>query len=130
MSLADSLARLIAPHSYAIPAPSVYANRSPKWPEVEKQHLKSHPACVVTGALRNVEVHHVLPFHLYPEFELEFWNLRTVTRDMHFLYGHCRNWSWYNPHFDADVRLGRQMLLSSLRVRDEGLIDVIRNSKT
>ncbi len=79
--------------------------RSPKWPEVEKAHLKIQPRCACCtpgmdpGA--GVQVHHIFPFHYCialrrPDLELDDRNLITLCEkeegrpgeDHHLLVGH------------------------------------------
>ena len=49
--------------------------RSPKWPGVEKLHLKFHPVCEACGSDKKLNVHHKKPFHLFPQLELDMNNL-------------------------------------------------------
>lgn len=83
--------------------------RSPLWAHVEKQHLLREPGCVVCGYKGKwVQVHHVKPFHLHPELELDPHNLVTLCerkgRDHHLLLGHFDNWKSYNEHIRADAK--------------------------
>lgn len=78
--------------------------RSPKWRSVRENHLKVEPNCIGCGLDFNLEVHHVLPYHLRPEFELEPTNLVTLCRDCHWNIGHLRDWSLCNPHVVDDAR--------------------------
>ena len=52
--------------------------RSPQWGSVRKKHLKNNPVCAACGAKIGVQVHHIRPFHLFPELELEPSNLITL----------------------------------------------------
>jgi len=57
--------------------------RSPKWPAVEKKHLKDYPYCEVCGAVGSNQVHHIFPFHYCvslgrPDLELDQRNLITL----------------------------------------------------
>lgn len=52
--------------------------RSPQWERVRKQHLKNNPACAACGKTDSVQVHHIRPFHLFPELELVSSNLITL----------------------------------------------------
>lgn len=79
------------------------AKRSPKWPAVRAAHLKKHPRCEVCKKTTDLEVHHVEPFHLHPEKELDPGNLMTFCRDHHFLFGHLMDWDSYNPNVRRDV---------------------------
>lgn len=74
--------------------------RSGKWPAVRRRHLAEHPSCIACGTAENLEVHHLLPVHLFPEKELEPSNLVTLcespSHNCHLLFGHGLCWSAYN----------------------------------
>lgn len=71
--------------------------RSPEWRKVRAKHLKENPECAFCGKKQlHMQVHHVWPFHIQPELELEPSNLITLCREHHFLVGHLLNWSSYN----------------------------------
>lgn len=82
--------------------------RSQEWPRVEHEHLLHEPTCVVCGYKGSqLQVHHIKPFHLYPELELDPRNLITLCeargRDHHLLIGHLGNWESYNPNVREDT---------------------------
>jgi len=88
--------------------PSV--KRSGKWPKVMHAHLAKHPECAVCGRKDKVNVHHQLPYHLYPEFELRANNLVTLCiepHDCHLLWGHLGDFKGYNPTIRADAEIFR-----------------------
>lgn len=83
--------------------------RSPQWPRVEKEHLLHEPACAACGHRgKGLQVHHVKPFHLHPNLELDPSNLITLCeikgRDHHLLLGHLDEWESYNVNVRDDVR--------------------------
>jgi HNH endonuclease len=83
--------------------------RSPQWGRVEKEHLQREPACVACGYKgHHLQVHHVRPFHLHPQLELDPSNLITLCtapgREHHLLLGHLDEWKSYNEHIRADVK--------------------------
>lgn len=83
-------------------------NRSPEWPRVAQEHLLHEPACVACGYKgRGLQVHHIKPFHLYPDLELDPRNLITLCevkgRDHHLLIGHLDDWESYNPNVREDT---------------------------
>ncbi|WP_338258291.1 HNH endonuclease [Dictyobacter halimunensis] len=83
--------------------------RSPEWPQVAHEHLSREPACVVCGHRgKGLQVHHIKPFHLYPELELDPRNLVTLCetrgRTHHLLIGHLDDWESYNLHVRADAK--------------------------
>lgn len=58
------------------------------------------------GGQEKLQVHHIRPFHLHPELELEQQNLITLCEkrghDCHFVMGHFHNWSLFNPTVVSD----------------------------
>ncbi|WP_149401495.1 HNH endonuclease [Dictyobacter arantiisoli] len=83
--------------------------RSPEWPRVAHEHLSHQPACVVCGHRgKGLQVHHIKPFHLYPELELDPNNLITLCeirgRTHHLLIGHLDNWESYNKRVREDTK--------------------------
>jgi len=83
-------------------------DRSPKWPGVQKLHLKFHPVCESCGSTNNLNVHHKKPFHLFPEHELDLNNLITLCMDplkeCHIKIGHGDNFKDYNPEVETDAQ--------------------------
>jgi 5-methylcytosine-specific restriction endonuclease McrA len=80
--------------------------RSPKWPHVEKLHLKLEPVCAACGSTKQLQVHHKKPFHLFPELELDLNNLITLCMDdknCHLKIGHGDNFKDYNPDVVEDA---------------------------
>jgi len=85
--------------------------RSPKWAKVRAAHLKAHPACEACGQRDALEVHHVQPFHLQPDLELDPANLMTLCGDpCHIVHGHLMAWARYSPTARTDVRTYRANL--------------------
>jgi len=94
------------------------AKRSGKWRKVRKAHLAKFPRCAVCGLKSKVEVHHVIPFHLAPDQELNPDNLTTLCENKkwgitcHLLVGHLGNYRRVNPGVKADsyywrIKLGK-----------------------
>lgn len=82
--------------------------RSPEWPEVAREHLLHQPACAACGYQgQGIQVHHIRPFHLFPQLELDPTNLITLCevkgRDHHLLLGHLDDWESYNLNVREDV---------------------------
>lgn len=75
--------------------------RSSKWPSTRKNFLKSNPTCAACGAREKLQVHHVKPFHLHPELELDSENLITLCmgpNECHLQIGHGDDYKCYNPN--------------------------------
>ena len=85
------------------------AKRSRQWRTVRNEHLFMHPRCVVCGLATKVQVHHIVPFHLAPELELEPTNLLTLCENKkyglncHLLIGHLGNYQRVNPAAWSDA---------------------------
>ena len=75
--------------------------RSPLWPKCRKSFLLLHPTCAACGRKDELEVHHILPFHINPAVELAESNLMTLcdgkTRSCHRTFGHLYDWTRWNP---------------------------------
>lgn len=87
---------------------SVYgAARSGKWRSVERHFLALHPNCEACGGTQEVVGHHVEPFHLRPDKELDARNLIALCNKhgCHFTHGHCFDWQAHNPHVREDARV-------------------------
>ena len=80
--------------------------RSSKWPKVRKEYLDEHYFCECCGGMKKLEVHHKLPFHLFPELELDKNNLMTLCskKSCHLAMGHLYSYRSYNPNIDADIK--------------------------
>lgn len=81
-----------------------FAERSPRWSKVRKEHLKSNPACAACGAKDKQEVHHIKPVHLFPDLELDPGNLVTLcSSPCHLLFGHLMNYKSWNKDVVTDT---------------------------
>lgn len=84
-----------------------FGTRSPLWPTVRDSFIKENPACAACGGVDALAVHHVEPFHLRPDLELDPDNLLTLcslpSRLCHFLIGHSGDWKSFNPHVVTDA---------------------------
>lgn len=76
--------------------------RSNEWPKARKTHLSIEPNCTLCGGNSKIEVHHIRPFHLHPELELDPKNLVTLCEadtdgvNCHLLFGHLGNFKSFN----------------------------------
>jgi len=69
-------------------------DRSSRWTEVRNNFVKKHPVCEACGTSAALNVHHVEPFHVRPELELDESNLITLCREHHFRIGHDPDGPW------------------------------------
>ena len=75
--------------------------RSPHWTSLRDTFLKIHPRCAACGSIKRMQVHHIEPFHLRPELELERSNLIGLCMDKlecHLRLGHGDDFRCFNPH--------------------------------
>jgi len=85
------------------------AQRSSQWEHVRKTYLKDHQSCVICGTTKDLQVHHIKPFHLYPELELDPNNFITLCTskywgfNCHLIAGHAGNFKWENIHVVEDA---------------------------
>ena len=87
--------------------------RSPEWGKIRKAHLAKFPTCAACGGKTKITVHHMKPFHLHPELELDPTNLITLCEgnkdiNCHLVEGHY--WS-FAKRFNVDVIADSEKLL-------------------
>lgn len=81
----------------------IEGSRSSQWRKTEKAFLKEHPICSGCNTTKRLEVHHIKPFYLNPELELELINLMTLCRQCHHFIGHLNDWKSYNADASRDA---------------------------
>jgi len=87
------------------------ARRSSKWRGVRAKHLEDNPTCAVCGSSLVLEVHHIIPFHIAPDKELDPENLMTLCENRrygincHLLIGHLGNYRRTNLSCEIDARV-------------------------
>jgi 5-methylcytosine-specific restriction protein A len=92
------------------------SKRSGKWNTVRKHFLEKNPECAACGSKKNLNVHHVEPFHLKPELELEESNLITLCESdcggviCHLFFGHLGDYKEVNPDVRTDVDIWRKKI--------------------
>jgi len=94
--------------------------RSSHWPKVRAEYLLTHGECAACGASGSgvdLEVHHVVPFHVDRAKELDEANLITLCRKgghlgcaCHLTFGHAGSYSRWNEHVREDAKLMRARL--------------------
>jgi 5-methylcytosine-specific restriction endonuclease McrA len=84
------------------------SKRSGHWPKIREDHLKANPKCAVCGGDKTLEVHHIRPFHLHPDLELDPTNLITLCEtkkngvNCHLLFGHLGSFKSFNVDVKKD----------------------------
>jgi hypothetical protein len=98
------------------------ACRSSRWPSVRKAFLLKNPFCLVCEGNKKLEVHHIKPFHLTPNLELDPTNLITLCENnkdgvnCHLLFGHLGNFKSLNVNVVGDSKNWRE----KIRLRPSG----------
>lgn len=83
-----------------------YANRSPKWQKIRKEHLKNNSTCYACGRNKNLDVHHIEPVHINPDRELDPTNLVTLCSDpCHLVFGHLLDFKSWNTNVLNDCEV-------------------------
>jgi 5-methylcytosine-specific restriction enzyme A len=83
--------------------------RSPKWDKVRTDFLKTHPYCSCCGGETKLEVHHIKPFNVHPELELDPKNLITLCEassggvTCHLFFGHLGDYKSWNEAVVKDA---------------------------
>lgn len=77
------------------------------WAKVRKEYLKKNKMCAVCGGKKKLNVHHIQPFHLFPDLELDVQNLITLCeasgRECHLQFGHLGSYKSWNKDIRADA---------------------------
>lgn len=63
------------------------------------------PTCRACGSAKRIEVHHLIPVHVMPKFELDEINLITLCERCHLIFGHLGDWESWNVNCREDVEL-------------------------
>lgn len=81
------------------------SGRSSDWPKVRKEYILAHPTCAVCSGLKKCEVHHIKPFNLEPQLELDPSNFITLCRknNCHLMLGHLMDYSSWNSDIIKDA---------------------------
>jgi|AGTN01.1.fsa_nt_gi hypothetical protein len=105
----------LVPQSAVRAALALVHPRSPEWPRVREEHLRSQPRCMACGGDEDLQVHHIAPFHLHAHLELEPTNLITLCertgRWCHFRVGHLYDWRSWNCYVAEDALASLATLL-------------------
>ena len=80
--------------------------RSSQWRKVRTEHLESNPTCAACGRKDDLDVHHIVPYHVDPNRELDPTNLITLCgKRCHFVFGHLMDWKSWNENVVRDSTL-------------------------
>lgn len=96
------------------PQQELFGDRSSQWRKVRDAFIQKNPRCEVCGTKDELNVHHIVPFHIDNSLELEESNLITLCNKngCHFAFGHLYNWKSYNKNVISDVKNYRDKVIS------------------
>jgi 5-methylcytosine-specific restriction protein A len=82
------------------------AARAGGWSRERGLWLRDHGLCAVCGFDENLNVHHIIPYHVRKDLELDRGNFITLgercpTGNHHLLYGHLGDWKSWNANVVA-----------------------------
>ena len=103
--------------------------RSPDWDKIRDAHLRLHSVCAVCGGSEELQVHHIVPYHIQVSLELEASNLITLCMgrlNCHLHVGHGGSFRFYNPNVLKDAAL---VSASFFMKRDKLIAEIKKNRK-
>jgi 5-methylcytosine-specific restriction endonuclease McrA len=83
------------------------AKRSPKWSAHRRRYMKLVSRCEICPRKIGLEAHHIVPFHLAPDLELQSDNLIALCRRCHLFVGHLGSWRDVNISVLSDAKYWR-----------------------
>ena len=87
--------------------------RSSQWRSVRKRHIEKNPTCAACGRDDDLDVHHIIPYHIAPEKELDLDNLITLCgKRCHLRIGHLGDWKSRNVDVVEDCASYRMKCLN------------------
>ena len=93
--------------------------RSGKWQRVKKAHKKKYPKCAICESTTKLQVHHIVPFNIAPDLELDPENLVTLCENKkyglncHLTIGHLGNYRRTNANIVLDAYEWNYKLIKS-----------------
>lgn len=82
------------------------------WARTRKEHLEREPACAACGRTKDLQVHHIVPYHVDRSRECDPANLVTVCADpCHLVFGHFLDFRKSNPNVREDCRRYREAII-------------------
>ena len=104
-------------------------HRSPQWDHVRDSFLAEHPKCAACGSSEELQVHHIIPYHVEASRELDVTNLITLcmgVNSCHLYIGHGGSFLHYNPDVVHDARV---YSASFFRRRDKIIAEIKKKRK-
>jgi len=77
--------------------------RAPSWSRFRKRYIAAIGRCEICARKRGLEAHHIIPFHIAPDLELNTGNLIALCRRCHLFVGHLGSWQKFNVSVVSDA---------------------------
>lgn len=80
------------------------SKRSSHWATMRHHFISNNPNCAVCNGTKRLNVHHIKPFHIFPELELDTNNLITLCmgkHECHLRFGHGGDFKSYCSNIAA-----------------------------
>jgi 5-methylcytosine-specific restriction endonuclease McrA len=90
-----------------------FEGRSTKWRSVRNDIINVCGFCAACHASKNLEVHHIIPFNLRPDLELNYDNLMVLCKHCHLTFGHYNDYRFYNANVKNDSVMFSLMMISN-----------------
>ena len=87
--------------------------RSSQWKKVRNDFLARFPDCEACGVEAEI-VHHILPYHLKPELELDESNFITLCDECHLVLAHLKSFKRFDPDIKEVARLFRKKVKNAI----------------
>ena len=71
-----------------------------RWRRVRNDYYRLYPRCAACGYDKQIQVHHIVPWHVDESLRYDMSNLVSLCQPCHFRYGHFCNWRSWNPLVD------------------------------
>jgi 5-methylcytosine-specific restriction enzyme A len=88
--------------------------RSPLWSKLRIRFIMASPFCAACGSREMLTAHHIKPFHLFPELELDPANLIVLCErkslNCHLLFGHLMLWESFNSSVIRDAKAWKKKI--------------------
>ena len=86
------------------------AARSSGWSTLSRRIIAEVGECEATGSKKNLEAHHIIPFHLRPDLELVRSNIIVLNKWIHFFLAHFGYYGSWNENIREHAKWLRDLI--------------------
>lgn len=94
----------------------LFKTRSKLWKAKRDWFLSVNKSCAICGSRYKLEVHHIKPFHLFPDLELDDNNLITLCEgyqngfNCHLYFAHLGNYKHANANLIQNIEIYKKLV--------------------